>query len=108
AEAPAAGRAVCEPALVGEPADALGDRAVGAIVPVEPALPEAGRLDIDDVRPDRLHHLETEAPAVHRRRREVVADHIADGDQPAKELPPRRVVEVQGNAALAGVDVVKI
>jgi hypothetical protein len=71
------------------------------VVAVGPREPEARHPDADDVGSERAERVVVEAEVRHHARAEVIDDDVRDGGEPAREVEPARVVEVQDDAPLA-------
>ena len=106
-EAVAAGVAVGQASLPGEPRYRRRRRPVGPVVAVGAQPPEARRLHVDDVGLDLLQRLGAEAPAVERRRREVVGDHVRGLHQVAEDRLALGVAQVEADPPFADVVVVE-
>ena len=78
--------------LAGEAHDAahrLGDEVEAAPVLVGPGAAEAGQRAVDQAGIVLAQILVAEAEALHRARREILDQHVGDGDQPAQHLRRR-------------------
>src|SRR5580704_2922289 len=83
-------------------------RADRAHPPVGAVRPHARLLDVDDVGPDRPHHVIAEPQTLQYAGRETFRHDIADAHQILGDLEPLWMPDIQGNAALAGILVVEL
>ena len=98
----------------GQPVSAVvaGERgalaAEAGVVLVRSGLAVEARADHDEVGLDRGQRVVVEAEAAHRARREVLGDRVGPlDDEPAHELDRLRVLQVEGDVALADVEAVE-
>ena len=76
--------------------------------PIQPVRAHARLLDVDDVRPYRLHHVIAEAKPLQHAGRKSLGHDVADAHKVLGDLQALRMADVQRNAALAGILVVEL
>src|SRR5438874_13595380 len=86
---------------LGLSAERRGDRPDRAHAPIGAVRAHPGLLDVDDVGPDRLHHIVAEAQSLQDAGREPLGHDIADADHVLRDLEALRVAGGEPNAALA-------
>ncbi len=84
------------------------DRTDRAHPPVSAVAPHAGLLDVDDVGPDRFHHVIAEPEPFEHAGRKALGDDVADAHQVLCDLEALGMTDIEREAALAGVLVVEL
>ena len=79
-------------------------RSIAGIVAIEALLPVAGALRIDEARIDLVHRLDAEAEPLHDAGREILHQHVGALDHLDQQVAPLRVLQVERDRALVGVE----
>ena len=77
---------------------------IAGLVAIRSGLAEAGHRAIDQPRVDLGQRGVADAEPVHHAGAEILHDHVGVGDQALDDLDRRRLLQIQGQAALVAVD----